>query len=71
MGERQAMRRLWWAWVWSRLTRQHRIPWWKIELELRLSVDRERTLAAIQWEIDRHGNISRIGNAFLARKEEP
>lgn len=26
--------RLWLAWAWSRLTRQHRIPWWRVDLEV-------------------------------------
>lgn len=50
MGERQAMRRLWWAWAWSRLTRQHRISWWEVVVE----VEREKDRAWVREALRRH-----------------
>lgn len=47
--------RLWLAWCWSRLTRQHRIPWWEVRVEFRRSLERERLDRALQAHLARMG----------------
>lgn len=47
------MRRLWLVWLWSRLTRQHKMSWWEVRRLLRDATQRERAEDAIRREIAR------------------
>jgi hypothetical protein len=55
------MRRLWLTWAWTRLTRQHRTPWWRVRAELDDAIRWATIAEALQREIVRHRAISAGG----------